>query len=254
MFDTGGMSNLARSDLSAAVPSALPPALRELAEKIRPVTWAQENRFTVEGQLGELLGGGVQAGSVLCCEGTGSSSLALSLATQLAGDERWTAIVGLEEISPAAAIDMGLSPLRTAYVQATTRPADVVAALLGLVDVVVLDARLDLRSTQIRRLQARLREKGSVLIVLQPDIFRSAGALTTRSSLANWSADISFQTSGWQWEGIGKGHGYLQVRRARLQSSGRRQANRLQKRIYELSEDARSFRFIEDASVIPLVR
>lgn len=254
MFDTRGMADPVRSERSATLTSALPPSLRELAEKIRPVTWAQENRFVLEGQLGELLGGGVQAGSVLSCEGTGSSSFALLLATQLAGEQRWTAIVGAEEISPAAAIDMGLSPLRTAYIQSTSRPADVVAALLGLIDVVVLDARLDLHSSQIRRLQARLREKGSVLIVLQPDVFRSGKALSTRSSLANWSADISFQTSGWQWEGIGKGHGYLQVRRARLQKSGRRQANRFREQMYELSDGAHSFRFVEDATVIPLVR
>jgi hypothetical protein len=127
-------------------------------------------------------------------------------------------VVGLNDLAPAAVLEANLDAERVAFIDPgnSGRHVDVLAALIGAVDVIVLDARLSLRPSDGRRLASRLRERGSILIVVSP-----GGAVN--SSL---SADLSLTVSDAQWEGLGCGYGHLRSRRVRVGINGRGRASR----------------------------
>jgi hypothetical protein len=126
--------------------------------------------------------------------------------------------VGLNDLAPAAVLEANLDAERVAFIDPgnSGRHVDVLAALIGAVDVIVFDARLSLRPSDSRRLASRLRERGSILIVVSP-----GGAVN--SSL---SADLSLTVSDAQWEGLGCGYGHLRSRRVRVGVNGRGRASR----------------------------
>ena len=68
------------------------------------------------------------------------------------------------------------------------------------------------RAADGRRLQARLRERGSVIVVVGPQ-----GGLEPEISLTVVDA---------VWEGVGRGHGHLRTRRVDVELTGRRAAAR----------------------------
>jgi hypothetical protein len=100
-----------------------------------------------------------------------------------------------------------------------------VAALVGAFDIVLLAPTHRVRTADARRLMARLRERGSVLVQLE------TGA---RSSL---EADVRLATENVAWHGLGHGHGRLQARRVRIEVSGRRRAARSRHVEIWLSDD-----------------
>src|SRR5829696_5619365 len=87
----------------------------------------------------------------------------------------------------------------------------VVAAFLDAVDVVLVRSPPRLPAAQARRLAARARERGAVLVPI--------GA---------WSqpADLRLAVTSSTWQGLGQGHGHLRARQAEVSISGRGTATR----------------------------
>ena len=206
--------------LPAALPSSVvPPSLQELAERIRPALLARQAVVPVVEPLAQLVpDGGLIRGSTVTIGGVGATSLALQLSTAASQSGSWVVVVGLNDLAPVAVLEANLDAERIAFIDPgdSGRHVDVLAALIGAVDVIVLDARLSLRPSDGRRLASRLRERGSILIVVSP-----GGAVN--SSL---SVDLSLTVGDAQWEGLGRGHGHLRSRHVCVGVNGRGRASR----------------------------
>ena len=86
----------------------------------------------------------------------------------------------------------------------------VVAALLDALDVVVVRPPGSVRGTHVRRLVARARERGAVLV-----------------PACSWEgADVCLRVTRSEWHGLGAGHGHLRSRRLEVASRGRGAATR----------------------------
>lgn len=197
-----------------AGPVAPVEELREIAGRVAPVALAGEQLLPVVPALEPLLPGrGLRRGTVVGVSG----SVALALAV-LAGPSQvgsWTAVVGLPEVGMLAAAELGVDLARCALVPdpGPTWPT-VAAALLDAIDVVAVGAGeggVRVRAADARRLSARARERGSVLVVV--------GA---------WPEppDVRLSVAGVEWTGLGAGHGALRQRRLSVVRSGRGAAAR----------------------------
>jgi hypothetical protein len=96
--------------------------------------------------------------------------------------------------------------------QLTSSWATAVATLLDGVDVVVLIRPPRLADALQRRLTARVRERGAVLVV-------------TGASPA-FEPEVRLTVVDEQWLGLGIGHGYLRARQLTVEATGRRAASR----------------------------
>jgi len=209
VFDTGGV--------------VVPVELRQVADRARPVTLAREHTLPVPEPLQPLLPDGALArGSAVAVAGPGATTLALNLtaAASLAGS--WVVVVGLSELGLAAAAEAGIDLHRLALVEAPEpgRWAAVVAALVGGVDLIVVDGRAPLTASDGRRLASRVRERGSVLVTVTP------GSLPAVRRPGEWPSDVTLTVAAGRWEGLGDGHGHLRRRRVRVEAEGRGRASR----------------------------
>ncbi len=192
-------------------------SLRLAGAQSRPVATADTRVLEVPGALGVLLEGGVRRGSTLVISSTaGGVSLALAVVGAATVEGAWAAAVGLPSLGLRAADELGVTLERLALVPA---PGDrwpaVVAALLDGVDLLLLGLPGRARSADARRLVARTRERGTVLVVLEPPGSRWPEAPDLRLSVASA-----------RWDGLGCGHGHLRRRRLDVVVSGRRAAAR----------------------------
>jgi hypothetical protein len=192
--------------------------LGELAERVRPVTLTREQRLPVLPALEDLLpGGGLRRGATVSVtgepDGGGATSLALALVAEASRVGSWVAAVGLPSLGLVAADELGVAIERLVLVAAPERDAwgGVVAALVDGFDLVVLQGgRRGIRPTDARRLVARARERGAVLLQL-------GGGWPER-------ADVELRITRARWEGIEPGHGHLQARKVRVVGGGRGEA------------------------------
>lgn len=194
-------------------------AMGELAERVRPVTLAREQRLPVLSALEGLVpGGGLRRGSTVAVTSAGvggGTSLALALVAAASQGGAWVASVGLPSLGLAAADELGVALERLVLVAAPERDAwgGVVAALVDGFDLVVIHAsRGGIRAVDARRLVARARERGAVLVLLGP----------------GWpeGADVRLEVTKARWEGLDDGHGHLLARKVRVAQSGRGEAAR----------------------------
>ena len=138
----------------------------------------------------------------------GATSLALALVAEASRAGSWLAAVGLPSLGLVAADEAGVALERLVMVAAPERAAwgGVVAALVDGFDLLLLHAtRGGVRQVDARRLVARARERGTVLVQLGP----------------GWGseADVALQVTEARWEGLDDGHGHL----ARPSGGGGRQ-------------------------------
>jgi hypothetical protein len=184
--------------------------LRELAGRAGPVTLAEDKVLAVGGPLQGLLpDGGLRRGSTVSV--VGSTSLALQLVATSSAAGSWVAAVGIPSLGAVAASEAGVVLERLALVP---RPgeqwATVVAALLDALDVVLVRPPHRLRHADARKLIARARERGAVLVPLGP-----------------WDgADMRLEVASARWHGVGQGDGHLQGCRMEVVATGRRAAAR----------------------------
>jgi hypothetical protein len=118
-----------------------------------------------------------------------------------------------------AAAELGVDLGRVVVVAAPPQEvwATVVATLVEAFDVVLARVDRRVRDTDARRLTARARDAGSVLVLLLHD-----------GRGATWpdAPDVRLDITALEWSGIGDGHGHLQARRVEVSATGRRAAAR----------------------------
>lgn len=184
--------------------------LRQLAGRGGQVTLAEDRILPVSGPLQSLLpDGGLRRGSTVSV--VGSTSLALQLAAASSAAGSWTAAVGLPSLGAVAAAEVGVVLERLALVPKPGEQwATVVAALLDALDLVLVRPPHRVRQADARKLTARARERGAVLVPLGP-----------------WDgADMRLEVASARWHGVGHGDGHLQGCRREVVATGRRAAAR----------------------------
>lgn len=185
---------------------------------------AETRRLEVQGVLGGLfLAGGLQRGSVVEVAGDAAVSLSLALAAGAmpggSSSSSWAAAVGFPSLGLVAASQMGVPLERLALVPAPgERWTEVVAALVDGVDLLLLAPSAGLRASDARRLAARARERGVVLVPV-----RCAGVGGVRGRWPE-SPDLRVEVASVEWTGLGNGHGHLRGRRVEVSLTGRRVA------------------------------
>ena len=196
--------------------------LRELAQQIRPVSFAHERTLPVLAALEPLLAsrGLPRGATVQVSGGSGATTLALAV---LAGPTRagsWAACVGLPELGWAAAAHVGVDLHRIVVVRPNERSRSaVLAALVDAFDLVVCGPEQIPTPTEVRRLTARARERGAVLVAV--------GGPAGLNARRPWpGADVRMTVTAEDWSGPGQGWGHLQVRRATVSVEGRRGLDR----------------------------
>jgi hypothetical protein len=210
---------------SFAEPVPAPADLAALSRTTRPITLAQDRLVAVLPALADLVpGGGLVRGSVVHVEGDrGATSLAWALVAGPSRAGAWTAVVGCPDVGLAAAAEMGLALDRLALV-AEPPPgewATVVAALVGAVDVVVVSPSHRVRAGDARRLVARARERGTILLQIP-----SRGPSGRQVTAPGLEVDLRLSVLDARWQGLGRGHGHLQARRITVETGGRGRAAR----------------------------
>ena len=195
--------------------------LRALAERVAPTTLACDRALPVLPALTGLVGAGLRRGGTVTVAGEaglGATSLAFALVAAATQAGTWAAVVGLPAAHAPAAAHLGVALERLALVPDAATLGHwptVVAALLDGVDVVVAAVPPGLRAPDARRLVARARERGSVLIPLL-----AAGA--------SWveGADLRLRVKAATWHGVEAGNGFLQAREVEVAANGRGAAGR----------------------------
>lgn len=172
----------------------------ELQSRIRSMqaTKLESRGLPTHPAIARLLpGGGLQQGSVYSVVGSTTLLMALLAGPSAAGS--WCGVVGVPEFGIEAAARFGIDLERLVLVP---NPGDqwlgVTSAIADVMTVVVARPPKRASDSSVTRLAARLRQRGSTLIVLGP-----------------WpqsEAIISLSQS--DWSGIGDGHGYLEARQA----------------------------------------
>ncbi|GAA3759984.1 hypothetical protein GCM10022240_10680 [Microbacterium kribbense] len=147
--------------------------------------------------LAELLpGGGLRPGAAYTV--SPSASLLLALLVRPSQTGSWCAVVGMPELGAEAAEALGVDLSRLVLIpDPGPRWLAVTATVADVLPVVAVRPRSGAGTAEIARLSARLREKGTVLLVQ-----------------GRWpQAEASLSIDAPQWSGVGDGHGYL-TRRA----------------------------------------
>ena len=202
------------------------PSLVEVAGRARPVVLAGERRLAVPGPVGDLLpGGGLQRGTVVAVDGppgAGGTSLVLTLLAAATAAGEWAAVVDpAGSFGALAAAEAGVALERLAVVHlapgvsgeavASEQLGPVLATLLEGMTVVAATVPPRLRAADARRLVARARERGSVLV--------AAGGWPGEAALR-------LRVEGTVWSGLGPGEGLLGLRTLRVTGAGRGAAGR----------------------------
>lgn len=201
MFDPCGVRSVATArDLTR---------LAEVAERARPVALAREHTLPVTAAFESLLPDGLRRGSTVAVGGSTSLALALVAGPVAAGS--WVGAVGLSNLGLAAAHELGIDLAHLVLVAdpPAQQWATVVATLVDGLDVVLVRAGRRVGAVDARRLAARARERGSVMVVLGEQSWPEA-------------PDVMLAVTGSAWEGLGDGHGHLRARRVVVEAGGRR--------------------------------
>ncbi|SDR98553.1 hypothetical protein SAMN04489717_1245 [Actinopolymorpha singaporensis] len=159
---------------------------------------------------GLLPDGGLRRGASYTVAGSTTLTLALVAGASKAGS--WCGLVGFSHLGAEAATGLGVDLGRLVLVPTPGRkwPA-VVAALVDVLDVVVVRPPTSAPDGEVRQLAARVRERGAVLVVQDADWSGSELGLSIISST---------------WHGLGAGHGHLSAREVTIQATGRGTAGR----------------------------
>ena len=154
--------------------------------------------------LRPLLPRGLRRGHVVAVEG--STSLLLALAGEASREGAWTAMVGMPSVGVLAAAGRGIDLARLALIpQPGVQAPAVLGACIDGVDIIVIGRGLALSEADRRRLAARARERGCILLV-QGGWPAAHEVLTVERS---------------RWTGLGAGEGRLRHREITVAVTGR---------------------------------
>jgi hypothetical protein len=184
------------------------------AERARPaaapVPGADGRLLPVAGPLAGLLpSGGLRRGTTVAIQQTpAATSLLLALLAESSADGAWVGVVGKPELGLVAAAEAGMQLERLALVP--NPGADLLGVAVALLDgmdvVVVAVGAAVVRAADRRRLEARARQRGAVLV-----------------ALGRWAgADAELSCTDVRWDGLGAGAGRLRARHVgvRLRARG----------------------------------
>jgi hypothetical protein len=218
VFDTRAVRTdgavLLAEEAAGAGADARRARLAVVADQVRPVVLAREHTLPLAASLTALFPeGALRRGITIAVDGTGAASVALLLAAAPVRAGSWVAFVDLSALNLAAAAEAGITLERVACIRSGEQWGAAVAALLGAFDLVVVGMGRRVRPTDVRRLGARARERGSVLV-----------ALRGVSGNAVWpeAPDVTLEVDGSRWSGLGMGHGHLRARTLTVRAHGRR--------------------------------
>ena len=174
--------------------------VRDLQARIRQMqsTKLDTRRLPTHPAIASLLpGGGLKQGAAYSVERSATLLMALLAGPSAAGS--WCGVVGVPEFGIEAAAHYGIDLDRLVLVP---HPGDqwlgVTAAIADVLTVVVTRPPRRAGDSSVARLAARLRQRGSTLIVLGP-----------------WpQTEAMLSISHSNWSGIGAGHGHLAAREA----------------------------------------
>lgn len=189
------------------------PALVGLQSKLGVAAAERVRVLPVHPELERLFPwDGLRRGSTVAVRG--STSLLLALLGEPTAAGSWAAVVGMPNLGVAAAAELGVAVERLALVPSPAgQLSAVVAALLDGIDVVVVatgETGARLTDAQARRLSARARHRGAVLIPFGP-----------------WpGADLELSCEPGAWTGPGIGNGHLTHRPVTVHTRGRGAAAR----------------------------
>lgn len=168
------------------------------------VLTAERPPLPVPDRLAPLLPDGLRRGATTAV--VGSTSLVLSMLAHACAGGAWAAVVGQPTVGLLAAAQAGVALDRLAVVP---RPgadaATVVAALVDGIDVVLVGPEAALTDTDRRRLSARARDRGAVLL----------------SSVPWPGASTVLTVEAGRWTGVGAGDGRLRTHELRVTRTGR---------------------------------
>lgn len=177
-----------------------------------PVLLTDRPPLAVPPALTPLLPDGLRRGSTTAVLGSTSLVLAM-IAAACTAREAWAAVVGQPSLGLLAAAQTGVALGRLAVVpQPGVDTPTVVAALLDGIDVVVVGPGARLVDADRRRLMARARDRGSVLLSTAP--WPGAGCVLT--------------VEGGRWTGVGDGDGRLRAHELHVTRTGRGSAGQAQ--------------------------
>ncbi len=200
-------------------PSVLDAGSVAPADLVRPIDMLARRSvpaLPVAGPLRGVLPDGLRRGSTVAVTRSMSLLLALLGAPSRAG--AWCALVGMPPLSAEAAAENGIELARLALVPAPGSGwLTAVSALLDAMDVVAVRPPASVSDGDIRRLSARARTRGSILM---PYLGRSGAG-------QHWPrADVNLDLEVARWTGLGAGHGRLHARQVTVRASGRGSAAR----------------------------
>jgi 4-amino-4-deoxy-L-arabinose transferase-like glycosyltransferase len=195
--------------------------LEVLGRRVTPSSLAEEHLLPLTPPLARLTPrGGLQRGSVVAVQGPGATALALGLVAGPSAAGSWVVGVGAPEVGLLAAAELGIDLERMVVVDAPPRAqwGAVVAAVAEAFDVVLVRHHHPVRPGDARRLTARVRERGGVLV-----------QLPGRSGAWPDAPDLTFTLSAPDWRGVAgnaPGAGHLSARLVQVTVDGRRAAAR----------------------------
>jgi hypothetical protein len=214
MFEYGEMAPAAATltadtdaSASASASAPAPDAVRELQARIKSMqaTKLDTRLIPTHPAIAELLpGGGLKQGATYSVENSATLVMALLAGPSAAGS--WCGVVGVPEFGVEAASSFGIDLERLVLVP---NPGDqwlaVTAAIADVMGVVVTRPPRRASDGNLARLAARLRQRGSTLIVL-----------------GTWpQSEAMLSLSESSWSGIGEGHGHLSARQVTVTVSTR---------------------------------
>ena len=190
-------------------------ALQQVVGRTRPVVHAGDQLLPVLPAFEGLLPWrGLRRGVTVAVAGTAATSLALALAVAPSRAGSWCAAAGLPSLGLVAAAEVGIDLARfpmVALPSGAREWAAAVAAIVDSLDVVLLHPPGRVQAVDARRLTARARERGAVLVVVG----------------GHWEgADVRLAVQSSSWDGLGQGHGRLRARRVEVTAEGRGAAAR----------------------------
>ena len=168
--------------------------------------------------------GGIRRGTAVAVNGHGSVTLAVALAAEASRRGSWVAAVGMADLGVAALAERGIDLDHWALVDLSERgrdrniTADVLGAVVGGFDLVLVGPAIRVEGATARRLLARMREHGSSVICA----LGSASADTA----ASLQPEVRLMIEQTLWTGIDDGHGRLLARQAEVAVGGRGAASR----------------------------
>ena len=194
-----------------------------LVSRARPVSSRRDQILCVLSPLVPVLpGGGLPRGAVIAVgtgEGTpvggGAGTLAFALLAGASATGSWCAAVGTSDPGILAIAELGVDLDHLALVPGPGGAwPEVAAILIDDMDVVLVRPPGPVRPGAARRLAARVRQRGAVLVV--------------QEGRGTWpeGPDIRLTVEAGAWDGVDRGHGHLRGRHVEVVTGGRRAAVR----------------------------